>query len=544
MPKLYILQGSDKGHNFDINSSPIMIGRNSPDIPIKDNTVSRRHAELIRKSNDCWIIRDLTSSNGTYLNGVKIDSFMELKQGDQIRCGATLIAFGGIQSNSIAGDPGGLRIDADGNLIESAIMATIPSMDDSVIIAAPETLAAVNNLKLLYELSNAINTVFDSQQLLDRVMDMIFNNLPTDRGFILMRDDADSDLKPIVVRYRDSENSGEITISRTIVDHVLRTHEGVICSNAMRDPRFAKGKSVQNYGIRSALCAPITVRDQIIGVIYVDTTVATHTYATEQLQLLTAIGYQTGVAMEHTRLYHAGVQAERLAAAGETVAYISHGIKNILQGLQSAGDMVEMGFNKKKYNVAQKGWTIVQRNLTRVQNLVLNMLAFSKVRQPNLIQTQLNHLIAEIIEMLAGQAIEKKIGLFTDLDESLPAIPVDPDGIQQVILNLILNAMDVIPQGKGIITVKTKFDTAKNEAVISVTDNGPGIPKDIMNNIFKAFSSSKGQGGTGLGLAVVKKITEEHDGNVTVESKTGEGTTFVIHLPTSNAVEDSTSTAI
>jgi len=361
----------------------------------------------------------------------------------------------------------------------------------------------------------------------------------------LIRENENAEHKPIVVRYRSHEESSEeITVSHTIVEHAIRNNEGVICSNAMRDPRFSKGESVQNYGIRSALCVPITVRNNTIGVIYVDTTVATHTYASEQLRLLTAIGFQTGLALEHARLYQAGVKAERLAAAGETVAYISHGIKNILQSLQSAADMVEVGLsNKGKLPMAQKGWAILQRNLTKVQNLVLNMLAFSKNRRPNREMTQINHLISEIFDMLGGQADEKRIGLFNDLDDQLPAISIDPNGLQQVILNLVLNALEVVAPGEGAITIKTSYDSNTHEALLSVSDNGSGIESDQLDKIFQAFHSSKGQGGTGLGLAVVKKIVEEHNGNVNVESAPGEGTTFTIRIPSSKDVADSSMTA-
>ncbi len=496
-----------------------------------DNTISRRHAHLVRQDGG-WYIDDLNSANGTYVNGVKVARPMPIKQGDQIRCGTTLIVFGGARSAGITGQTAGaLRIDAEGNLVESDIMATTPSMEDSVILAGPETSNAVGNLRLLYELSTAIANIFDRQQLLERVMDMIFDNLPADRGFILLREEEQGDLSPVVVRYRSAEHSGEITVSHTIVDYVMSHQEGILCTNAQRDPRFAKGKSVHDYAIRSALCVPITVRERNMGVIYVDTTVATHTYAAEQLQVLTAIGFHTGLAIEHARLYQQGVQAERLAAAGETVAYLSHGIKNLLQALQSAADMVEMGLSKNRIEVARKGWSILQRNLNKVQNLVLNMLAFSKVRKPNLALTHLNQIIKETVELLSGQCDEKGVALLTDLDETMPPVPVDADGIQQAILNLLLNGLDVAPPTTGVLTVRSRFDPHGNEVVIDVEDNGPGIEASEMTGIFRAFHSSKGQAGTGLGLAVVKKIVEEHGGHVTVDSEPGEGANFVIHLP-------------
>ncbi|MBN2064971.1 MAG: FHA domain-containing protein [Sedimentisphaerales bacterium] len=522
-----------------MNESPAVIGRNSPDVPLTDNTVSRRHSELIRKSDDSWVIRDLGSANGTFVNGVKLSGFLDLKQGDQVRCGATLIVFGQKRTGSgIICDPVSLQIDPDGNLIESSIMGTTPGLDDSVIIAGPETSSAVGNLRLLYELSTTISSIFDESQLLDKVMDIVFDNLPADRGFILLREQEDKPLVPMAARYRDEsqKDSGKITVSHTIVEHAMEKREGVICTNAMRDPRFAKGESVHNYAIRSALCVPIAVRSNVMGVIYVDTTMATNTYAGEQLELLTAIGYQTGLALENARLYQSGVRAERLAATGETVAYISHGIKNILQGMQSATDLVDMGFHKNKMEVAGKGWKVVKRNLTRVQNLMLNMLAYSKVRKPNKEMSQLNHLVAEAVDLLSENAHQKGVGLFSDLDSHLPPIPMDADGIQQVLLNLILNAFDVLASGEGVITVKTSYNIVRGNAMLIVSDNGPGIAPDELGEIFTAFHSSKGHGGTGLGLAVVKKIVEEHDGTVTVDSKIGEGTTFTVSLPTATTL--------
>jgi signal transduction histidine kinase len=270
--------------------------------------------------------------------------------------------------------------------------------------------------------------------------------------------------------------------------------------------------------------------------------VATHTYAVEQLRLLTAIGFQTGLALENTRLYQAGVQAERLAAAGETVAYLSHSIKNILQSLQSAADMVELGLNKRKIPMVKKGWAILQRNLTKVHNLVLNMLAFSKIRQPHLVMTQINHLVTEATEMLANHADEQRVAMIADLDDKLPALAVDPDGMQQVILNLALNALDAVAPDSGAITIKTIYDDEKQEVILSVSDNGTGIEANQLSGIFKAFSSNKGHGGTGLGLAVVKRIAEEHHGSVEVDSTPNEGTTFTVKIPGGKGESESSST--
>ena len=530
MPTLFVLQGPDKGHTFEINNTPTLIGRNSQDVPLADSTISRKHAELT-KENNAWYIRDLNSANGIYVNGVKIE-YLTLKLGDQIRCGASLLVFGGVRTSTVQGMDHNLEIDENGNMVESTIMTKLPSSEDSIIMADPETSDAVNNLRVLYELSNAIGSIFDREQLLEEIMDMIFINFPVDRGFMMLSDAPDQKLEPIAVRFRSEEDSGKITISRTIVNEVMLKQEAIICTNATRDPRFTKGDSVHDYGIHSALCVPISVRDRHFGVIYIDTMVANNTYTSDQLRLLNAIGAQTAMALEHARLYAVGIKSERLAAAGETVSYLSHGIKNILQSLQSAADLVEIGLNRNKIDTAKKGWTILHRNMTRIQNLVLNMLAFSKVREPNRSMTQVNTILTECIELLSTQADERKIALVTDLDDQMPAVPIDADGIQQVILNLLLNALGAVDENRGIITVKAYFEELDSEVYITITDNGTGIDEEQIERIWTPFESNKGHGGTGIGLAVVKKIIEEHKGRVKVTSELDVGTTFTLILPT------------
>jgi two-component system NtrC family sensor kinase len=530
MPTLFVLQGPDKGHTFEINNTPTLIGRNSQDVPLADSTISRKHAELT-KENNAWYIRDLNSANGIYVNGVKIE-YLTLKLGDQIRCGASLLVFGGVRTSTVQGMDHNLEIDENGNMVESTIMTKLPSSEDSIIMADPETSDAVNNLRVLYELSNAIGSIFDRDQLLEEIMDMIFINFPVDRGFMMLSDAPDQKLEPIAVRFRSEEDSGKITISRTIVNEVMLKQEAIICTNATRDPRFTKGDSVHDYGIHSALCVPISVRDRHFGVIYIDTMVANNTYTSDQLRLLNAIGAQTAMALEHARLYAVGIKSERLAAAGETVSYLSHGIKNILQSLQSAADLVEIGLNRNKIDTAKKGWTILHRNMTRIQNLVLNMLAFSKVREPNRSMTQVNTILTECIELLSTQADERKIALVTDLDDQMPAVPIDADGIQQVILNLLLNALGAVDENRGIITVKAYFEELDSEVYITITDNGTGIDEEQIERIWTPFESNKGHGGTGIGLAVVKKIIEEHKGRVKVTSELDVGTTFTLILPT------------
>ncbi|MEI8195756.1 MAG: ATP-binding protein, partial [Phycisphaerae bacterium] len=308
-------------------------------------------------------------------------------------------------------------------------------------------------------------------------------------------------------------------------------HEGVLSSNAMTDQRFSKGKSVHNLMIRRAICVPILGRDKILGVIEIDTMVANYSYTTDQLRLLTAIGMQTGMAMENLRLYQEALQQVRLAATGETVASLSHSIKNILQGISGGAEVVERAIRKQNIDEVRTGWNMLKRNIDKVQTLTMNMLAYSKPRTPNVELTHLPHILNECLELVKPQASEKRVTLLTEISSSQPPVPVDADGIHQAVLNLLGNAIDAVEAASGVVTLSSQYDPIAQEAVIEVQDNGVGISPDQQMRMFEPFFSTKGQRGTGLGLAVTKKIIEEHLGTIAVISKVGQGTTFRMRLP-------------
>ena len=525
MASIQVIQGPDKGRSFDLLDGENIIGRKSNSVELTDGTVSRQHAKLTPKDG-AWLLEDLGSANGTYLNGIRMKQPAALHRGDQVRCGSTLLVFGGGQPAVRAA----VDLDEEGQLVDAAIVASVPSNEDSVIIPTPEAgAAAIGTLRIVYDLITGIGSIFDVDLLLQRTMDKVIEVFRSDRGYIMLIDD-DGRLVVKASRLANGSADQKVPISRTIINEVVGKQVGLLSSNAMTDKRFAAGKSVHDFGIRSAICVPIKGRERVLGVIHVDCSVSEQTYSTEQLRLLTAIGYQTGLAIDNVRLYEAAVQRERLAAVGETVAQLSHHIKNILQALGAGIDVVEMGLNGNDMAKAKGAWPIVQRNLERINNLILNMLAFSKSREPLLENINVNHVLTECVELVSRRADERGVALMSDLDD-LPAVAADPAGLNQAFLNLLDNALDAVTDGTGVITVKSRYDSMNRWIVVSIIDNGTGIPPDQIPNIFTPFWSSKGQRGTGLGLAVAEKVVKEHHGRIQVSSKVREGSTFTVTLP-------------
>lgn len=546
MLTLVVIHGPDKGRRFELPGNvPQLIGRSSEALPISDTTVSRRHAELT-PDRGTWWIRDLDSHNGTLVNGTRIEERRRLSEGDQIRVGETVFRVGDRAAREHA-DAVRLMLPHE---MDASVQRTLESSEDSMILPSEDPSAAAReHLRLIYRLTSLTTQITDRLKLLESVMDLAFSELRPERGFIMLKDDdAEGTLRPLVVRHRTAPGRGEdprIQVSRTILQHCVRRGEGLLTSNAMADPRFSGapagtggGDSIQRFHIRSALCSPIRFKDRTFGAVYLDSSAAAGTFTPAHLALLNAIALHTGLALAHLESYQQRLHTERLAAMGETMATLSHSIKNIMQGMRGGADVVEMGLKKDDLKIAKGGWTILRRNIDRIGRLTLNMLTYSKQRMLEIELTPLGAVIEDCAMLLEGQCKQRRIGMMLDLDQEMPPLHIDPHLMHQAILNLVTNAVEAVVDGTGIVTIRTTYRQPDAGAPglgpsteILVMDNGPGISPDRLQWIFEPFNSGKGSRGTGLGLAVTKRIVEEHGGRITVESEPGKGTTFRIYLP-------------
>jgi signal transduction histidine kinase len=284
----------------------------------------------------------------------------------------------------------------------------------------------------------------------------------------------------------------------------------------------------------------------LVGAIYVDTTRSAgqyvesgqaHCFSDEHLQMMIIIAQQAALAIEDTSYYRAVVQSERLATMGQTIATLSHHIKNILQGIRGGSYLVEEGLKQNSLDVVQRGWRIVERNQERISALVMDMLSYSKERQPSLEMCDIREIIQDVVELLQTRAAEQGITLAWTAPPQFPQVSCDPEGIHRAILNVLGNALDAV-EGREAPEVEVLLNLRTDDHVaIAIRDNGTGIATDDLRKIFSVFESRKGNRGTGLGLPVSQKIMREHRGDIDVESEFGIGTTFTLHWPLKNAVE-------
>ncbi len=554
MPFLLVVHGIDRGHRFELRGPSAAIGRDPANpIQVHDSETSRRHAEIRLAEKGRYRIIDLGSANGTLLNGEPVDD-APLHPGDHVQVGQTVLLYseGSQDSGDLTSRVELLGRPEKGASLEGEDRSSIVRVADrgqgsrllSNPVGASDWLRArLSHLSVLYQSTRAVTHILDLQELLPRILELVFETVGADRGAILLADSGGS-LRPEAVRWRDAPPPDErLEISRTIIEHVHETGQGVITTDAPGDSRFDTSESIVDFAIREAICVPIHGRHASLGVIYADargdlsslmkaTDRSPARFTQDHLMLMAAIGHQAGLAIENTRLLADKLQAERLAAVGEAIATLSHHIKNVLQGLKSGSYLIDLGLQNGENDVVRKGWTIVEKNQNKIYHLVMDMLSYSKDREPARESADLNRLIGELIELMQARANELNVTLDWFPASELPELLLDPEGIQRAVLNILSNALDACVDARDArVEVATAWHPDEEAALVRITDNGIGIAVDSMEQVFQLFASTKGTGGTGLGLPVARKIIREHGGDIEVSSRIGDGTTFLIRLP-------------
>ncbi|MCS7022446.1 MAG: ATP-binding protein [Gemmataceae bacterium] len=552
MARLIVTRGVDEGRQYELVEPVVTIGRHSTNtIILHDIQVSRRHLEVRALPGGGHQVRDLGSGNGTWVNGRAVIETV-LRSGDTITVGQTVLLYlsgGESGGNGPADRTERVRWVAGAPVVNypPELVRTISSEWGSRILREPQITSEwvrlqLTGLALLYQAADAVSHILDLDQLLHRLLELVLSTLEADHGCIVLLESGGR-LDPRAVRYRPGVPQEDAwTVSRTIVEHVLREGKGLLISDVAGDARFQSVESLQRHHVREVICVPLRGRRETVGVLFLDTQSSVKQllqnyphggkFREDHLTLVMAVAHQAAIAVEESRYHQALVQAERLAAIGQTIAALSHHIKNIMQGIRFGAEMVRTGLRDDDRDLLAKGWRLVERNQERIDQLILDMLSYSKEREPVLEPTDLNALCEDVLEVVRGRAAEAGITVHWQPAQGLEQVPCDPEGIHRALLNVVSNALEAV-EGRpdAQVTVRTAQEGDGEWAAIHVTDNGPGIPPEEQEAIFQPFVSSKGTRGTGLGLPVSRKILREHGGDVLVHSAVGQGSCFTLRLP-------------
>ena len=523
-------------------------------IQLNHKGISRNHA-VISSKNGKFVLVDLKSRNGTFVNNKRVKRAV-LQHSDKILFGKHGFMFS-IEADtkkptasyddiaSVAGDT--ITISTDEielsklltHSAETAIsnfLEPLPSDDEEIQPA----LQAHQRLSLLYQLSENWRSPSEPEEVLGKGLDLLFEALPTARrGAAMMRSEGSGSFEVRSVKYRDPDpDSAIIPVSRTVLHQVVDERVAIVSQNAQDDARFESTESFAVEDVNSFICVPLIRHEQVIGAIYLDTNDYLSPFEQSDMEFTAAVANELALSIDNCQLQKEAIKNETVSAIGMTITHLAHNIKNLLTLNRSAVEMMDDQLKKSKDKNIRKNWKLVRRGFDRIADLTADMLDYTQSSDASVEPVDVNAAVAAVYEMskksLTTEGIEVELRLAPDL----PMWKMNDSQLQRAILNLLVNAKDALNErNDGRIRISTEMDNS-SRLVLRVKDNGCGIGKGVLADVFELFYTTKGMDGSGVGLSMIRKFVESLGGTVSVVSHVGVGSIFTLSFPANIKVAD------
>ncbi|MBS1152096.1 MAG: zraS4, partial [Myxococcaceae bacterium] len=284
--------------------------------------------------------------------------------------------------------------------------------------------------------------------------------------------------------------------------------------------------------MKAGITVPLVGNDRVIGFLNLWDERVPEAFASDEIALILELAEHLATVVENSKLYERMRERDRLAALGEMSAGLAHEIRNPLGAIKGAAQCLDP---RRLPGEDGEFLEVIVEEVNRLNGVVTAFLDYSRPLKQSFGVTDLNEVVTRTVRLIQND-FPPHISLSTELGEALHRIDGDAEQLKQVLINLVQNARQALGDKAGAILIRTlkpeRFGEFRGTdfVEIDVTDNGPGIPTDQQPNIFVPFFTTKSKG-TGLGLAICQRIVKNHGGSIAVQSKVGEGTTFVVRLP-------------
>ncbi len=406
-------------------------------------------------------------------------------------------------------------------------------------------------LVALYGISHTLGLSLNLDDVLRTVVDSAIRLTGAERGFLMLANEVGGQFVFRLARNAQQETLPEslFEISHSVIDEVALTGQPVVTINAQDDPRFADKMSVIKYALRSIMAVPLTARGITMGVLYVDNKVKDALFGQDRLTLLNTFAGQAAVALENARLYetvrlHAAELEERVAERTvklqtankdlEAFTYsVSHDLRAPLRAIDGYIRMLAEDHQASFDADGKRLFAVVQDEAHRMGDLINGLLAISRLsyaEMRTILPVDMAGLARSIFEELTSPEDRHRIDFQIG---ALPRAMGDSVLIRQVWVNLIGNAIKFSSKCERAV-IQVNAHHTDHEVVYTVRDNGVGFDMQYAAKLFGVFQrlhSEKEFSGTGVGLAIVQRIIQRHNGRIWVESKVGQGTIFYFSLP-------------
>ncbi len=391
----------------------------------------------------------------------------------------------------------------------------------------------------LYRVHRLLSAITDLNALLERIMEESKGVANAEACSLMLYDPESGELYFQVAQGETGDQQAlktevRLKLDQGIAGAAATARQSINVPDVARDHRFyGAADAITQFKTRSLLAVPLVDRDALIGVVEVVNKVGGGAFTDTDLRVMEMFSSLAATAISNARLIEHNLRAERMAAIGQAVAGLSHYIKNILTGMTGSVDLVDRGLADKNFELLERCWPIFRRSAKRITIFVQDMLAFSKPRKPAYTLCDIETVVAEAKETFLGLQAQKNLSIVVTPADGKTTAYIDPEGIFSCVLNLLTNAGDAVAPNTGVIRISARMTPGESgkDLVIEVADNGPGVPEDQQRLIFEPFYSTKGSGGTGLGLPVTRKVVREHGGDIFVERAPEGGALFRMVIP-------------
>lgn len=383
----------------------------------------------------------------------------------------------------------------------------------------------INKLTQLIDAAKTVNSTLDLDQLLKTILDTALKGVNADRGTVYLIDELKGELWSKVLKGTDVVEI-RLPIGVGIAGHVAKTGETVNIPDAYQDERFNPETDKRTgYHTKTILCMPLKNKDdKIIGVFQlINKNGGTFTYEDESF--IDALSIHAAIAIENARLAQEMVRAERLSSIGQMASAIIHDIKNPMGTIRVYAQVMK---KKAASDEVTKMADEMIRQVDRLVGMLQEILDFSRgVGATNFEEVPLGEVVDGILSFIEKDLVKNNVALVKDLKYTGP-LTIDADKMTRVFYNIASNARDAMPQGG---TLKVSTELIDGEVIFTFTDTGTGMPAEVKARIFEPFVTHGKKHGTGLGMAIVKKVIDDHKGRIEVDSELGKGTTMRIAIP-------------
>lgn len=405
------------------------------------------------------------------------------------------------------------------------------------------------DLYTVFEISRHLSSMLDTETLIDAILLTCLGQMGVESAAIITGGSDPQLLSKIYSKGIDPENLRDITIDtrKPQIESLIRNGKPLTISQLNETLIIDSHRLaiLNQYNVQ--LVVPLIMKNRLLGLLFLPAKISGAEFHENDVEFLSLLMNQLSVALENSSLYvrerearqeleHAQqllIVTEKMAALGKLSASIAHEVNNPL-GIIS--NYLQILSNRKLPDDVYANYIkILKEEVKRIAGIVRQLLDFYRPQQEEIDQVDLKRVIAESLALLSNQLSNSDIDVNLDLPNKLPIIPGSPEKLKQVFLNLLMNSRDFMPNG-GQIDITAKI--IEDNMAIEISDNGPGIPREIISKIFEPFFTTKpGREGTGLGLSVCYGIIQWHQGSIAVRNNISGGATFIITLPLTRANE-------